>query len=39
MVKALRLIVHEGGDVEEALKLVVRTEKPTARSIAYPYWE
>lgn len=37
IVKALRLIVHEGGDVEEALKLVERTEKPAARSIPYPY--
>jgi DhnA family fructose-bisphosphate aldolase class Ia len=39
MVKALRLVVHEGGEVEEALKLVERTEKQATRSVPYPYWE
>jgi DhnA family fructose-bisphosphate aldolase class Ia len=39
MVKALRLVVHDGGEVEEALKLVERPEKQATRSVPYPYWE
>jgi len=38
MVRALRLIVHEGADVEEALEVLERTEKSTIEVVPYPFW-
>jgi len=38
MVKALRLIVHEGADVEEALKVLERPEKSRIEVVPYPFW-
>ncbi len=39
LVKALRLIVHEDGSVEDALKLLETNRRPAVRSVPYPYWE
>jgi len=36
MVKALRLVVHEGADVEEALKVLKKPRKPT-NVVPYPF--